>query len=174
MICTLHIFCIHPSHLIISCLSDLKAKPKPKKRTKTTTKKTCIYVFAKGCTLWTLELYKWNEVNRCVATGLNFLIRKMAGFSKPENTIKVEEDGTIVIATNSAFMKNEQRFKLNEEFEEVHNLAKKKFKVSVTGVCLFLCLPPPPPPPPSPTPTDITAVIKHQVTDSSPHPPQSP
>ena len=57
----------------------------------------------------------------------------MAGMAKPENDIKVEDDGTIVVANNSTFMKNEQRFKLNEEFEEINNFTKKKFKV-----CIFV------------------------------------
>ena len=60
---------------------------------------------------------------------MNFFIRKMAGFAKPENIIKVEDDGTIVIATNSTFIKNEQRFKLNESFEEINHFTKKNFKV---------------------------------------------
>lgn len=62
------------------------------------------------------------------AMGMNFLIRKMAGLSRPENDIRVEDDGTISIATTSTFMKNEQRFKLGEEFEEINNFTKKKFK----------------------------------------------
>ncbi|KAK7481614.1 hypothetical protein BaRGS_00027130 [Batillaria attramentaria] len=62
------------------------------------------------------------------AMGMNFLLRKMAGFSKPENVIQVDDDGTISIATSSTFMKNEQRFKLNEEFEEINHFTKKKFK----------------------------------------------
>ncbi|KAK7492544.1 hypothetical protein BaRGS_00016210 [Batillaria attramentaria] len=62
------------------------------------------------------------------AMGMNFLLRKMAGFSKPENVLQVDDDGTISIATSSTFMKNEQRFKLNEEFEEINHFTKKKFK----------------------------------------------
>ncbi|KAK7115812.1 fatty acid-binding protein, adipocyte-like isoform X2 [Littorina saxatilis] len=62
------------------------------------------------------------------AMGVNFFIRKMAGFAKPENDIKVEDDGTIVIATNSTFMKSEQRFKLDEEYVEENPMIKKKFK----------------------------------------------
>lgn len=62
------------------------------------------------------------------AMGLNFFIRKMASFARPENEIQVEDDGKIIIRTNSTFMKNEQSFKLNEEFEEINQFAKKKFK----------------------------------------------
>nr|KAG5703627.1 hypothetical protein BaRGS_002501 [Batillaria attramentaria] len=63
---------------------------------------------------------------------MNFLLRKMAGFSKPENVLQVDDDGTISIATSSTFMKNEQRFKLNEEFEEINHFTKKKFKVHLS------------------------------------------
>ncbi|KAL8586595.1 hypothetical protein ACOMHN_053948 [Nucella lapillus] len=62
------------------------------------------------------------------AMGLNFFIRKMASLARPENEITVKEDGTITIGTNSTFMKNSQSFKMNEEFEEINNFAKKKFK----------------------------------------------
>lgn len=62
------------------------------------------------------------------ALGVNFIIRKMASMAHPENDIRVDEDGTVVITNNSTFMKNEQRFKIDEEFEEINPNVKKRFK----------------------------------------------
>ncbi|XP_076465005.1 fatty acid-binding protein homolog 1-like [Babylonia areolata] len=63
-----------------------------------------------------------------IAMGLNFLIRKMASLAKPENEILVQDDGKITIRNNSTFMAHEQSFKINEEFEDVNQFAKKRFK----------------------------------------------
>jgi hypothetical protein len=68
----------------------------------------------------------------------------MAGLAHPENEIHVEDDGTIVITNNSVFMKNEQRFKLDEEYEEMNPNIKKKFKVkflcSIRKYIVYFCI----------------------------------
>ncbi|ESO97928.1 hypothetical protein LOTGIDRAFT_228443 [Lottia gigantea] len=57
--------------------------------------------------------------------GVNFLVRKMAGSSKPEQEIRVDDD-TIVVSTKAGFWNKESRMKLNEEFEEDRDGVKMK------------------------------------------------
>lgn len=97
------------------------------------------------------------------AMGVNFLIRKMAGMARPENDIHVEDDGTIVISTSSTFMKNEQKFKLGQEFEEINNFTKTKFKNMPTyeNGCLRIV-----PTPVDPVNTPYPEYAERELTDT--------
>ncbi|KAK6183732.1 hypothetical protein SNE40_002468 [Patella caerulea] len=57
--------------------------------------------------------------------GANFAVRKMAGLSKPEQEVRVE-DGAVVICIKAGFWNKESKIKLDEEFEEDRDGVKMK------------------------------------------------
>ena len=62
-------------------------------------------------------------------SGVNFLIRKMAGMARPVSEIKVIGD-QIHITTNAGFTTNEDVYKLNEECDREHQGMKQKVSKS--------------------------------------------